>query len=386
MTGLTDYELPAEQLDRIFNDEIIPFLFDEYALEETPHLYLIGGQPGAGKSAAMETIQRHAVERGRSRPIAIVGDDLRIFHPAYGHLLEHMPILMPEATAQASGHWVRACIAYAREHRISTAVEGTFRTPEVPLNEADCFYAAGYFTCLHALAVPSAVSRLATVDRFFREIAEGRTSRWTPVTAHDLGYDGTRTTVGLAQGRISVSSLTVMNRSGDILFSKSRDYGLGSLRDEQPLAGALEALDEERNRPWDAEYSIQWSKMLLCNLYWSMMSDVSAQAAVPVLKELLRDAAEPKAWLSRQGKLRTMAMVSSVLTPPSRHIKHVVRILGRNSKDFPMNAFRRIPPNVLGHRSGGLSTNLTLVQWRSDCRGAIELGCRRLDEVLESER
>lgn len=65
---------------------------------------LLGAQPGAGKSRAMNEV----CESYPGRHFAdIVGDDLRLFHPDYQRFLDTDPAHMPDITAQAYGAWVQ---------------------------------------------------------------------------------------------------------------------------------------------------------------------------------------------------------------------------------------------------------------------------------------
>jgi hypothetical protein len=159
------------------------------AIKEVPQ------DAGAGKTRATEEVLReypHAVTQ-------IVGDDLRAFHPAYEHLLTNAPALMPDATAQASGAWVRMSIDYALENRHSIIVEGTFRRPDVTMSEARHFHDAGFSTHVVALAVPAPVSRLSTLQRYADGIRQSGQARWTPLEAHEAGFEGTPRTVAAAE-------------------------------------------------------------------------------------------------------------------------------------------------------------------------------------------
>ena len=55
---------------------------------------------------------------------AAVGDGLRPFHDGFEMLACDPPWLMPNATAQACGAWVRRGIDHALEHRCSLLLEG----------------------------------------------------------------------------------------------------------------------------------------------------------------------------------------------------------------------------------------------------------------------
>ncbi len=177
---------------------------------DSPLLLLVGGQPGAGKTRAMARL----VAAYDERLYPVVGDDLRQHHPDYDRLVVDDPLRMPEVTAAASGAWVQMSMEYAREHRISVAVEGTFRRPEIPEGAIERFAAAGYRVHVAALGVPAWQSRLSTVGRFVQDHAAGRAARWTPLEAHEGGYAGTPVVLDAAIRDDRVSRVSVLDRDG----------------------------------------------------------------------------------------------------------------------------------------------------------------------------
>jgi hypothetical protein len=152
--------------------------------------------------------------------VPLTGDKLRQFHPAYEHLMEHDPVAMPNATAQASAAWVRMSIDHARANRYGLLLEGTFRDPAMTMDTAREFAEFGYRVHLVALGVNERVSRLDTVNRYLGP--GGDTNRWTPDTAHDLGYRMTPHTVRAAEDSPYVHRITVTDRSGGDLFTNTR--------------------------------------------------------------------------------------------------------------------------------------------------------------------
>ncbi|MDR0416904.1 MAG: zeta toxin family protein, partial [Propionibacteriaceae bacterium] len=127
-------KLSETDLETIWADEIEPWLFAGAVAAGRPVALLVGAQPGAGKS--------HGIGRAEALHPGIaftrvIGDDLRPFHPGYPDAFESPdPELMPAATADAAGWWVRRALAHAAAQRVSIAVEGTFRDPAVPLRTA----------------------------------------------------------------------------------------------------------------------------------------------------------------------------------------------------------------------------------------------------------
>lgn len=223
---------------------------------DSPLLLLVGGQPGAGKTRAMARL----VAAYDERLYPVVGDDLRQHHPDYDRLVVDDPLRMPEVTAAASGAWVQMSMEYAREHRISVAVEGTFRRPEIPEGAIERFAAAGYRVHVAALGVPAWQSRLSTVGRFVQDHAAGRAARWTPLEAHEGGYAGTPVVLDAAIRDDRVSRVSVLDRDG-VRFD--------GVRGRDDLVVAATVLQECRNRrpgvaearDWLANHS-EWVRYL----------------------------------------------------------------------------------------------------------------------------
>ena len=73
------HRLSPEQHERIFQRRIVPQLTAHARAVELPRAIILGGQPGAGKSALQSVIEREFAAVGGV--LAIIGDDLRAFHP-----------------------------------------------------------------------------------------------------------------------------------------------------------------------------------------------------------------------------------------------------------------------------------------------------------------
>jgi hypothetical protein len=218
--------LSETELEAVWSEEIEPWLFADATTAEDPVLVMVGAQPGAGKSHG---IGRAEALHPDARFTRVIGDDLRPFHPAYPDLAESPdPELMPAATAEASGWWVRRALAHAAKRRFSVAVEGTFRDPAVPLATAGQFAAAGHRVHVVALAVPEAVSWLACVTRYLLAASglAGRAgpARWTPRAAHDLAYANAPATLHALWASPSVRRITILRRDGGQALDAERDW------------------------------------------------------------------------------------------------------------------------------------------------------------------
>lgn len=239
-----DFALSAVELDRIFTERIAVWRFGSAVPAADPLLILVGAQPGAGKTRS----GRDAITASGQNVTPIVGDELRLFHPAYRELLKQSPADMPVATAQASGAWVERSIEFAATNRISVLVEGTFRNPDTTRRTAQRFKDAGFTVQAVLMAVPPEVSRASIAGRYVEDMRQHGQARFTPLQAHDDAFRALPDTLAaIAAAGSPVDRLTIRNRDA-LLFDAVREDGAA-------IHGALEVANSEWNRALsDAEY------------------------------------------------------------------------------------------------------------------------------------
>ncbi|MFE9246679.1 zeta toxin family protein [Nocardiopsis sp. NPDC006938] len=239
---LTDVDLKQR-----FDSRVRDYVFDGYTPGDAPVLVLLGAQPAAGKSQAQADIARE-----HPQIVTLTGDELRQFHPHYDALMEHDPLAMPDATAQASGAWVGMSIDHARQHGYSLLLEGTFRDPDMTMDTAREFAESGYRVHVVALGVNERVSRLDSVNRY---LSPGPgANRWTPATAHDLGYRMSPHTIQAAEESPHIHRVTVTDRTGQVLFTNTRTPD----GDWDGPTGARNALLAARDRPLPTDEARRW--------------------------------------------------------------------------------------------------------------------------------
>lgn len=199
-------------LDNRFATRIQNDLFRGRSSENAPVLALLGAQPGAGKTRGAQFVQ--SLHGGNL--VAVIGDDFRALYPDYKRLQRDNPQDMANITQAVSGPLVKRSIDYAREHRISTLLEGTFRNPNMVCATAADFQAAGFSVHAVALAVPPAVSEVATRGRFWATLGTHQ-NRWTPPSAHAVAVDNMPATVAALGASTAIDRLTIVDRSGAVL-------------------------------------------------------------------------------------------------------------------------------------------------------------------------
>ena len=112
-------------LERGYVDLVRPLLFEDLSASAAPELIMVGGQPGAGKTAATVQAVRDLMRHGGG--VAYInGDELRPFHPQYAALVAADRSTAADKTGADVGLWV--------ERAIREAAGGRFRNEIVTGN------------------------------------------------------------------------------------------------------------------------------------------------------------------------------------------------------------------------------------------------------------
>lgn len=210
----------AVDVEGIWRDDIRPAI-DVVRKSNEPCTVFVGGQPGAGKTRATHIVLGMGLHDGQL--LNVNGDDLRQYHPDYDRLCDEDPLTMPERTAKASAAWIRMTMEYAAENRIPAIVEGTWRNAATVLDEAANAKRHDRGTHAIVLAVPPALSRIAILERYYRDRSAGLPARWTPASAHENTISNLSDTVRRIATSPSIDRFTVIGRDGDVLFDGTGD-------------------------------------------------------------------------------------------------------------------------------------------------------------------
>lgn len=246
---MSEWELEDAEREEILTRRILPLYFrDTPPPDEPPRLVLLAGQPGAGRSRATGTlIANHGPDMA-----VVSGDDLRAFHPRFPELASARSPEAGEGVARATAGWLRNCIRYARENRRSLLLEGAFQDPAVAVATAERFATAGFQTRIVVVASRRAESLLTVASRYLRDVHGSAPARLVGRDVHDRALEATGELVAAARGAATVYRLTVLSRTGRVVFDARRTNGEDALRD----AGiALEAAQSARLSRFDAT---QW--------------------------------------------------------------------------------------------------------------------------------
>lgn len=148
-----------------------------------PKAYVLGGQPGAGKSGLI----KRASQLCFNNIIIISGDDFRKFHPDYKQLQERYGKDSPKYTAAFAGKMTEAILNKAVSEHYNIVIEGTFRNPATPINTLSLMKENGYKTQVMIQTCSQELSWKSCQERYekMKEVMPNE-ARWTDKSHHDL--------------------------------------------------------------------------------------------------------------------------------------------------------------------------------------------------------
>lgn len=202
-----------EYLRRRFKKRILPALGDPVC-SEGPVTVFLGGQPGAGKTRSQRLVKSMYGEN----LLPIIGDDYRQYHPQYAQLVREDPLRMPTVTASAAAAWTGMVVEWVDAHGASAVIEGTWRNSETVLKEAKRATQLGRRAHAVVVAVPPILSRLGILERYYFDLEQGESARWTPPEAHETAVHNLVSTVPAIAESGLFGRFTVIDREGAILY------------------------------------------------------------------------------------------------------------------------------------------------------------------------
>ena len=207
----TTKKLVESKLIQVWQEEIIknnPLATPQ----DKPIGYVLGGQPGAGKSKLIEM-----VGNSFNRNIIIInGDDFRKYHPLYKNFQEQYKQDSPTYTAEFSASMVEAVLQKAIDEKYNIVVEGTFRTAQVPINTLQIFKNNGYVTGVLIQTCNKNISWAACLERYNQMLeVNPKEARHTNKIHHDNVVENLAKNIKLVQNSGLADSIQVFVRLRD---------------------------------------------------------------------------------------------------------------------------------------------------------------------------
>jgi hypothetical protein len=238
---------------------IIADFLDRVPPAATPRCYLLGGQPGAGKTGLRRAIE---AALGEEKPVLVDPDELRIYHPGYVAFVEENPLTAASRTHADAAAWADELRVAALERAVNVIVDGTLRSPDWAVQMAVDAAARRYAVEVHAVAVPLEVSRQGVRGRLEASFAaqddpmipddEKPLPRDVPDNIQLDAYNGLSASLEALSRSGLVARIRVATRDGTALadLHGQDDVAAAAEIDPNPFA---EALRRERDRPWTGE-------------------------------------------------------------------------------------------------------------------------------------
>ena len=135
---------------------IIADFLDHVPPAAAPRCYLLGGQPGAGKTGLRKAIE---AALGEAKPVLVDPDELRVYHPGYVAFVEENPLTAASRTHADAGAWADELRIAALERGVNVIVDGTLRSSDWAVQMAVDAAGRHYAVEVHAVAVPLEISR-----------------------------------------------------------------------------------------------------------------------------------------------------------------------------------------------------------------------------------
>lgn len=235
--------LSETQHQAIFDRFIKRELFANARSLDKPHAVVFGGQPGSGKTAAVDAAAQEL--RPNGGVVQIIGDDFRAYHPQYARLMREDDKTAAARTDRDTGRWVEKAIAHAIANRHNVVIEGTFRDGAKVAKTLQDLQAAGYTVEARVLAVPERWSLLAVLQRYEAQKLDRGYGRMTAPESHAAAYLAVPLTLAMVEREQLADRVAVLKRGGEVLYRNERVDG----KWQRPPGGQA-AVENERARPW----------------------------------------------------------------------------------------------------------------------------------------
>ena len=242
----------AAILQRILADRL-----SRLAPAAAPRCFLLGGQPGAGKTGLRRAIEQAL---GDAKPLLIDPDELREYHPDYVALVAADPDHAASRVHPDAAQWADELRAAALARGVNVIVDGTLRDAAWAVEMARQATATGYAVEVHAVAVPLEISAQGVRERF--ETSAAAAATWTgpeaqrplprtvPEAYQRAAYDGLPVALAALSGSGLVARLRIARRDGTAVIDAIGPDAVaagGATTGANPFAAALQ---DERDRPW----------------------------------------------------------------------------------------------------------------------------------------
>lgn len=182
-----------------------------------PIAFVMGGQPGAGKSSIAEFIENSFLG---NNAVNISGDDYRKSHPDFLKLYEMYGDNYIEHTRTFASEVVEKLIEECSNRKYNILVEGTMRSHEVPLKTCEILKEKGYEVNLFVMATSPIISYIGTLKRYEKMLEIGSIGRKTTKEQHDITVNNIANNLEKIFKAAKFDNIVLMDRKQNILYEQ----------------------------------------------------------------------------------------------------------------------------------------------------------------------
>lgn len=202
------------EFDKIYKN-IYATITAEEGIKQEKKAYILGGQPGCGKSTFFKT---HPELIGF---ISVNGDEYRQFHPEYEKIVKEDIMSMPAKTQSFANAVVEKLIHDLSNNGYNLYIEGTLWSAEVPMKTCNELNSKGYETNLVVVGASAIESWKSTINRAKQMADVGTPPRTVPIDHFNNIIHNICNNLDEIQSTNCFDSISVIGRDGKILFPAS---------------------------------------------------------------------------------------------------------------------------------------------------------------------
>lgn len=264
------YEYTNDEFQFIYSNIVFNRITSCLSPVSNPTAYILGGQPGSGKS----TLQRFILKNNVN--VAIINaDEFRVFHPYYKEIqLEH-----GENSADYTQPFINKIteklIDDLSRKKYNLIIEGTLRSAKVPINTCKLLNQRDYHTELHIICVKPEISYQSTILRYENALSIGELPRATTKYNHDRVVNAICKNVDFIYKTNCFDKILLFNRDGKISYkgnpaTKLKEILFGNftkneLRELHTITNEIKKLMKKRNYSRILDYEKECTHMF-CTL------------------------------------------------------------------------------------------------------------------------
>lgn len=236
-----------------------------------PIAYILGGQPGAGK-----TILQNSILKSNKNCVVINADAFREFHPYFSEIQAAFGDEAPKYTQPFINRITEQLISELSDEKYNLIIEGTLRTAEIPINTCKTLKDKGYRVELHIIAVKKEISYESTILRYENAIDSGKAPRATAKEHHDLVAESIVKNLDVIYESKSFDDIRLFSRFEKCIYPTGEEISPAIVEREvlngnwsnaelnmlREIVSEVKRLKSERNAPDYESYSLRTDELI----------------------------------------------------------------------------------------------------------------------------